>query len=194
MLLLKPRADISYQITHHRTIQLAAELLDPLLDILQDYERHGVGDLMVQLADKVNFNQLTNLIALLASLEDLALVQDEDTIAQVSESTQKLNLELMERSSTHHNPIVHLASPVTGGAHTFWRMEQLFLLAHARGIPQAEWTQYVWGILQNLNQVMIRNGEALENEADNLHELAQLKEQFVQFKFGLALRLGIVAA
>ena len=194
VLLLKPRADISYQITHHRTIQLAAELLDPLLDILQDYERHGVGDLMVQLADKVNFNQLTNLIALLASLEDLALVQDEDTIAQVSESTQKLNLELMERSSTHHNPIVHLASPVTGGAHTFWRMEQLFLLAHARGIPQAEWTQYVWGILQNLNQVMIRNGEALENEADNLHELAQLKEQFVQFKFGLALRLGIVAA
>lgn len=194
VMLLKPRADIRRQITNHRTIELSAELLDPLLDILQDYRCHNVGDLGVRLAGAMNFGQLTNLIALLASLEDLATVQDEDTIAAVTESAQKLNLELLARSSTHHNPIVHLASPVTGGAYAFWRIEQLFLLAHSRGIAQEQWVAHVWDILKNLGQVMVRNGEPLQNEADNLAELEQIKTQFAAFKYAQALRLGIVAA
>lgn len=194
VMLLKPRSDIAYQITRRQTVNLKPELLDPLLDILQDNERHKVSDLMTQLAGRINFGQLTNLLAILASEEELAVVQDDDTIAQVTESAQKLNRELLARSSTQHNPIVHLASPVTGGAYTYWRIEQLFLLAHSQGIAPDDWEAFVWQILKRLGQVMIRNGEALQDEADNLQELAQLKAQFLSFKYGLALRLGIVAA
>lgn len=193
IMLLKPRAEIGYDVSNRRTTQLWPELLDPLLDLLQDNECHEVGDLIRALAGRVNFHQLTNLIALLAGQDALTLVQDEADIAAATPAAHRLNHELLQRSSTQHNPIAHLASPVTGGAHPFGRIQQLFLLAHVEGVPPAEWTAYVWRILQALGQVMLRDGVALADEAANLAELEALKQQFLPHQFPLALRLGVVA-
>lgn len=193
VMLIKPRADIAYEISNRRTMHLLPELMDPLLDLLQDNNAHNVGELIRILHGRVHFHQLTNLLAILAAQDALALGQDDADIAAAVPSAHRLNLELLQRSATQHNPVACLASPVTGGAHPFGRIEQLFLLAHVRQVPQEEWTAYVWKILQELGQVMLRDGAALDNEADNLAELEQFRQRFLPYKFPLALRLGMIA-
>jgi hypothetical protein len=66
----------------------------------------------------------------------------------------------------------YLASPVTGGGIMLTRFPQLFLLALTEGNTQPqEWAKFVWDILSAQGQRIVKEGEKLSTEAENIAEL-----------------------
>jgi hypothetical protein len=73
----------------------------------------------------------------------------------------------------------YLASPVTGGGITVPRFHQLFVLARSQGHKQAEdWAKFVWGVLAMQGQRLVKEGQTLETEADNVAELTTQAQEF----------------
>lgn len=70
-------------------------------------------------------------------------------------------------------------SPVTGGGVNVARFPQLFLLARDKGKKDPkDWAQFVWGILAAQGQRMLKDGKALETEAEQLAHLTEMAEDF----------------
>ena len=75
--------------------------------------------------------------------------------------------------------MIFLASPLTGGGHEVRRFQQLFLLAFKNGKKSVnEWAQFAWTVLSAQNQKMLKAGQVLESEEDNLAELNMLAQVF----------------
>lgn len=75
----------------------------------------------------------------------------------------------------------YLASPVTGGGISVGRFQQLFMLAHQDNCKDAgAMAKYVWQILNGQGQKMLKSGEPLNTEAENLAELQSLAKDFIE--------------
>ena len=75
--------------------------------------------------------------------------------------------------------ISFLASPVTGGAVTVGRFQQLFLMARAQGAKQpADWANTTWALLQAQGQRILKDGQTLQSAEDNLAELNAQAQAF----------------
>jgi hypothetical protein len=75
--------------------------------------------------------------------------------------------------------VIFLACPLTGGGHAVRRFQQLFLLAFKNGKKSVnEWAQFAWTVLSAQNQKMLKEGQVLESEEDNLAELNMLAQVF----------------
>ncbi|TXM72921.1 methyltransferase domain-containing protein [Methylobacterium sp. WL69] len=81
--------------------------------------------------------------------------------------TEVLNGVFLERArfSTDHN---FLASPVIGAGVSVDRINQLILLSQRK---KADPVHFMWGILSAQGQKLVKEGKALETEAENLSEL-----------------------
>ena len=79
------------------------------------------------------------------------------------------------------NDFGYLASPVTGGALTINRFQQLFLLARHQGKKQPqEWAQFVWQHLEALNQRLTKEGQPINSAEENLAELNRQATEFAE--------------
>ncbi|WP_282092980.1 class I SAM-dependent methyltransferase [Epibacterium ulvae] len=86
-----------------------------------------------------------------------------------------------------------LASPVTGSGHEVDRFEQLFLLARSEGHETPDsWAQLAWTILAPQGQRLLKEGEILEKDEDNIAELQYRAERFATQKLPVLQGLGIL--
>jgi hypothetical protein len=117
-------------------------------------------------------------VTVLAGAGYLCSVQDEGDIQQAKESTARLNSQLI-RNARINSETTHLASPVTGGGVAVSRFHQLFLMAIGQGLKQPQqWAQFVWGILRQEGQRILKDGLVLENPEDMLIELKARADEF----------------
>ena len=121
------------------------------------------------------------------------LVQDEETVAAARPRCRALNRYLLQLSRVSGD-VPYLVSPLSGGAITYDRINQLFLLAYSEGKKKpAQWVDFAWQALQAQQQLLIHQGEVLQTEAENRTELKRLAAHFADKVLPTALTLEIVA-
>jgi hypothetical protein len=128
----------------------------------------------------ITFPQLLQAITVLLGQGHLGFAQDVQTQQAVQARCDRLNLWIANRSR-EYGDIQFMASPVTGGGVVVSRFEQLFLLGKQQGIgPPKEQANWVWDLLKRQGQRLLKEGKAIESEADNIAELAQQAYQFAE--------------
>jgi hypothetical protein len=106
---------------------------------------------------------------------------------------ERLNTHLIERSRVSGD-LSWLASPVIGGGVEVSRFQQMFLAARARGLKKPEdWARDAWGILLKQNQFLIKDGQTLQTEEENLNELSAQAKALAEKRLPLLKRLQVVA-
>lgn len=184
IVLTVPRADVSLKVTGSLGEATMQEgVYNPILDMLADHKVKTLGRLEQELQsvaaeDSINFTQLLQAVMVLGANGAVAAAQDESIAQKLKKQTEKLNRHLMLKARSAAD-IVVLASPVTGGGVTVGRFAQLFLLARESGKKEpADWAKFTWDILAAQGQRLLKDGKALEDPAENIH---QLTEQALEF-------------
>ncbi|MBK5969032.1 MULTISPECIES: class I SAM-dependent methyltransferase [Thiorhodovibrio] len=164
-------------------------LYTALLEILTDHQPRTFAQIEQALVGKkIAFAQLWETVRILAGGGHLHLAQDEAVASERRTHTDALNAHLMQQARGS-DAIRFLASPVTGGGIHVDRFHQLFLLARQQGRQMpADWAAFVWEQLKAQGQRVLKEGKALESEADNLAHLTGEAESFA------AKRLAVMEA
>ena len=106
--------------------------------------------------------------------------------------TKALNQVLLKKARENNN-LQCLASPVTGGGFGIGRFQQLFLLALTEGEKHPDdWAGFVWEILSNQGQRIIKDGKPLEGPEENLAELKSQAAEFEVKNLSVLRSLGII--
>ncbi len=111
--------------------------------------------------------------------------EGEETRAQ---SARRFNTAIMKRAR-FSTELTHLASPTTGGGIGVPRFSQLFLLAEQEG--HADAPNYVWDVLSEQGQRLVKDGKVIEGAKGNLAELASLHQTFVAQQLPVLKQLDI---
>jgi SAM-dependent methyltransferase len=179
VVLTTPRDSVPNKIEGARgEAQLNEAVYGPLLELLASHLPQTVGELESALAGRVGFAQLLQAILVLGGSGHLHLAQASERLTQVKPSCDRLNRSLMQKARSS-NDINYLASPMTGGAVSLDRVQQLFVLARLEGFQDtSQWAQFAWSIFCAQGQKLIRDGQTLDDAESNLRELARLAEHF----------------
>ena len=183
VILAKPRTEISLTINGSLgEAVLQADVYVPVLDLLAALKPMSLKEIQGGL-ERLNgisipFGQVLEAVMVLSSNGTVMPVQPETTIQACRHQTAKLNTHLMNKARGS-NDLNYLASPVTGGAITVTRFKQLFLLARQEGqLQPQDWAKFAWNILAAQGQRLVKQGQALQSDHDNL---AELTEQAIRF-------------
>lgn len=191
VLLIKPRDMISIEIKNYQAVDFKKDLFEALIQNLADYQEHSVASLCQKLESIIPQQVLFNMLAILNGRGELVIVQPKDIVEANKYYCQKLNQEIIDRVFTN-NMINYLASPVSGGAISYTSVEMLFLSAYKNSLGQEKWIEYVWGIMQKMNQLLVKDGQSLLSEEDNLAELERMKNIFIEEKLRIAINLAVI--
>lgn len=194
VLLTTYRSDVKLQVTGSLgQANLTESIYTPILDALSDYKVKTLGQLERELeGNEITFTQLTQAMMLLVGAGYLNIAQDESTITNARRQSDKLNTYLLNKARAGGD-ISYLASPVTGGGIPLGRFQQLFVLAYTNGKRQpAQWAQYAWKILTLQGQKLLKDGNTLESEEENMAELTAEAEVFFEKQLQILKSLQIL--
>ena len=185
--------DIKYEINGPvGNVSLHKDIYKQIVDLLSDYKIHKVADLQQELPEDFKQTWLFESLAILHSQGAIVLVQDDDVINEVKEKCDKLNAYVMQQSLVSPELTV-LVSPLTGTALSFGRFPLIFLHAYIQGKKkQADWVDYAWQALKKNNQLLLKDGNTLQEEKDNIEELNSMVDSFEKYTLPVAKRLKIV--
>ncbi len=182
VVLTQPRADVSLKVTGslgEATLQEAVYV--PLLDQLADHKVKSLAQLESALIPAgISLAQLTQAVVVLCASGALCPVQEEAVATKARKHTEKVNQHLMLKARSN-SELGYLASPLTGGGVGVPRFHQLFLLGRLQGLKQpTEWAQFAWNTLNAQGQRLVKDGQTLQDPADNLAELTAQAQAFAQ--------------
>ena len=171
---------------------LNAPVYQPILNALADHQPHTLGELEARLAGQgIKFAQLLEAIVILVGKGDVAVAQPSEAIEAARVKSARLNHQLASLSRGMQE-LAYLASPVTGGALPVGRFQQLFLLAQTEGATTAaDMAAFVWRLLSAQGHRVAREGEALMRPEDNLVELTQRAQAFIDIYHPMLQTLGV---
>jgi hypothetical protein len=152
---------------------------NPLLDLLSDHKPMSIGQLadIVQ-AQGITRPQVVQAAMVLIGAGYATAVQTTEPSERVRAQTERLNAMLMHKAKGD-GQVAYLASPLSGGGFAVGRFTQLFLLAIKEGhLGSGRWAKYVWDILSAQGQKIIKDGQVLSTEQENLAELASQAQEF----------------
>lgn len=179
----KPRGTISLVLEGALGVaDLAADVYDPILDYLADYQPHTLGDIEQALAahGKIGLQEIVQAMFIFTHRGEIQSAQSEHTIEAVRENAHKLNQHLMDRARGSAE-VYFLASPVTGGGIEISRFQQLFLLAYQQGLNQPQQlAQFVWSILEPMGEGVMKYGRTLHGAEESLAELHERAADFLR--------------
>jgi SAM-dependent methyltransferase len=135
----------------------------------------------------LSLDQIWEAVLVLSAIGSVAALPTHAPDAEAAGRAGRLNRELCRRAAAS-GEIGFLASPVTGGALSVGRISQMFLHAHALG---EEPVDYVWSTLSGLGERMIRDGEILQDDSENLAFLRDMHERFETRELPILRRVGI---
>jgi hypothetical protein len=180
VVLTSHRADVSLTLNGAvGEISLSEAIYAPVLDSLANHQPQSLGQIEQAMQDQgISLAQIMLLTMVLAGTGHLALVQEDAVVQAAKPKTDKINTHIMQ-GSRGSNEVGYLASPVTGGAVTVNRFQQLFVLAIQQGLQTpAQWAAFVWSQLQLQSQKLVKAGETIESAEDNVAELTAQAEEF----------------
>ena len=121
----------------------------------------------------------------------LAVAQSAAQVQSAAPQAARLNAHLAELAQGSGD-ITFLASPVTGGGMHVNRFQQMFLHARAQGHAQpAQWAQRAWATLKAQGQRLLKDGQAIASEEDNLAELTRQAQEFADRQLPVLRALGV---
>lgn len=172
---------------------MSAAIYAPILDALADCQPHSIKQIEQSVKPQgVGLAQLLQALMVLAGAGHLATAQEATVAAEAKPAVEKLNAYLIDKARGS-NDITYLASPVTGGGIMVSRFQQLFLLAMKQGKRQpGEWAEFVWQLLRGQGQRIIKEGQALEADDENLAELMVQSKEFAEKRLPILQALQIV--
>lgn len=183
VVMTKPRGTISLVLEGALGVaDLAADVYDPILDLLADYQPHSLGEMEQALAGhgKIGLQEIVQAMFIFTHRGEIQSAQAAETIAAVRERSQRLNHHLIDHARGSGD-INYLASPVTGGGIEINRFQQLFLLAHHNGLNQApDLAAFVWSILEPMGEDITKYGRPLQTTEDKLAELTERAADFLR--------------
>lgn len=168
------------------------EIYDPILDALTDHKTKTVGQIEKAVASKnIGLRQIAQAIMVLASTGQVQPAQDPETVAAATPATKRLNAMLCDRARST-GEVNYLASPVSGGGVAVPRFPQLFLLAQSQGKKKpSEWADFAWEVLLAQQELILKDGKALQTQEENLAELRRQAEEFSTKSVHILKALGI---
>jgi len=193
-MLMTHRPDVPLKVTGALGEATMSEAVyNPILDVLADHRIHTLAQIEQAVREKgVSFAQVIQAALVLTGAGHLAPVQDDAVISKAKKHTDKLNAHLMNKARGSGD-ISYLASPVTGGGIMTGRFQQLFLLAKSQGKKQpVEWAQFVWEVLNQQGQRLLKEGKALETAEENLAELTTQATAFAEKQLPILKAQGVV--
>jgi len=180
LMLVSHHADVPLKVTGALgEASLNASIYKPVLDIIADHQPRSLGDLEAELSGTgITFAQLLQVVVVLTGAGHLLPVVSDAAADAAATTTARANTWLMQRARGSAD-ISYLASPVSGGGVVVGRFHQLFLLALLQGQQtSAALAQFVWDVLAQQNQRVLKDGVTLESAEDNLAELMRQAEEF----------------
>lgn len=179
---------------------MTESIYKPVLQALSDLHIHSIAELGSRLqstagAAPISFHHLNEALMLLIGKGDVVAVQDDAVIAQAKAGAARLNMHLMQLAR-HRADLSYLASPVTGGAVSVSRFDQLFLLClteWTKGTPPSamDLANFVWSVLLTSAQRILKDGKPLASEEANLAELTAQATAFMAKQLPLLRRFGV---
>nr|WP_317199145.1 class I SAM-dependent methyltransferase [uncultured Psychrobacter sp.] len=174
------------------TIALREDIFKTVVTLLSDHKIHQVADLQQQLPDDFEQNWLFESLAILHAQGHIILVQEDVVIEKVQEHCRRLNAYIMQQSLVSPE-LAALVSPLTGNATTYGRFHLIFLHAYIQGkTTREQWVDYAWQALKKNNQLLLKDGNTLQEEKDNIEELNQMVDSFEKNTLPIVKRLQIV--
>ena len=174
-------------------ITLNEKIYTSLINYLSDYKTKSLVEIEEQLS-KINipFPQILEAIMILIGIGVIGAAQDEESVAKVKSSTDKLNQIILDKSRSMQE-LSYLASPLLAGGIAVHRFNQLFILANKQGkkLPH-EWAKFAWEILSLQGQKIIRDGKTLESQEENLKELTSQATTFSQNELPILKGLQVI--
>lgn len=158
---------------------MAENVYGPILDYLSDNKAKTLLQIEQAVKDRnITFAQVLEAIMVLAGGGYLSSVQEESVAAKAKASSDKLNAHLISKARTSSD-IRYLASPVTGSAVAVGRFHQLFLLAYRQGMSEpSAWAAEAWRIFREQGKKVLKEGQVLSTDEENLAELKTQAEIF----------------
>lgn len=165
----------------------------PFLDFVGDKGAVSIAEIEAALSrHDVTLSQVVQSAIVLAGAGHLGIAQDSGTVGELKPRVQELNKKIINGSKSSSD-VMFLGSPVTGGGVSVGRFQQLFLLAYLEGNKEpASWAEYVWSILKEQGQLIMKEERKLETEKENLEELNYLANEFASKGLIVLNRLSVV--
>ncbi|PAF54533.1 hypothetical protein BKH42_01085 [Helicobacter sp. 13S00482-2] len=184
VVLIEPRENIELSIDVHagtfaKRFNLSEELYGSFLDILADHKPKTIAEIIKSGNGKFdNLAQIIEVITVLDTKRVLRYAQSDQEVDLVMEKTHRLNFDILQRAITEDNISV-LGSALLGEGIEINRFEKLFLLAIIEGRKTLkEHIDFVWEILKSQNQTIIKQGQLIESEEDNIKEIESFAKVF----------------
>ena len=192
-LLLTNRQDISLDIDSRLgKTQLLPTIYEPIFNLLSDYKIHQMADIEKALTDNMTQSQLFEALTFLYAKGCIVLVQDDQTVKAVQNRCDQLNAYVLQQSLVEPN-LKTLTSPLTGGGFNFSQFDLIFLYAYQQEKHKPEQLADVaWQALKRQGKHIIKEGQTLQTEDENLAELTRLATNFIGNALLIAQRLLIV--
>ncbi|MDI9336168.1 MAG: methyltransferase regulatory domain-containing protein [Gammaproteobacteria bacterium] len=174
--------DITLQISGSLgSVTLNESVYKPILEYLGDNKVHTVKEIETTLmAQGVNLPQIFQSVLILSGMGVLHLAQDEEDLTECMTKAERYNKYTLEKTLTStNNTHNYLACPYSGGGMPMGRFEQLFLLAYKQGRQTSQgMAAFAWDILKSQGQKLIKSGNVVESEEENLVEMNNLASNF----------------
>ena len=183
VVMTKPRGTISLVVDGALGFaDLSAEIYDPILDLLADYQPKTLGEIEDALAkvSKIGLQEIVQAMFIFTHRGEIQSAQTDEMSTQAKTKTDRLNAFLIDRARGSGD-VKYLASPVTGGGIEVNRYQQLFIYGMQQNCKTAiALANFVWWILEPLGEVMMKNGHLLDSTEANLAELESRAEDFLR--------------
>ena len=184
IILTVPREDVSLKIiAKQQTVTMKEDIYVPILDALADHRVVSLNELHEKARTRNNklvFSHVVDAVMVLAGRGYVSAAQDNEQVALARERTGRLNDHLVGNARSGRE-ISYLASPVTGGGVGANQVQQLFIDAKKNGaVTPKQLSSAAWELLSRQNRRTIKDGKPVETEADNLEELSNRAQKFLQ--------------
>jgi hypothetical protein len=171
-MLVTPRADVPLKTNGALgEANLAEAVYMPVLDALANHQPKSIEELERSVAKSVSFPQLIQAIIVLTGAGHLQSVKPSTGGKTDRTYTERVNRHLMEKARSS-GEISYLVSPETGGGLAVNRFQQLFLQSRQQGKKSPEdWAKDTWAVLRAQGQSIIKEGQTLKTDDENIKEL-----------------------
>ena len=193
IVLVVPPKEVTYKATGAQgEISLNEDIYRPFVDLLAEHRPKTLGDIENALAPrKINLGQVMQAAMILIAKGSAYATQDAAAANQAKPATDRLNRQLIAATAMGKEMPL-LASPLTAGAVPVPRIHQLFLMSlHGGRTTPQEWAHDVWGVLVSLGQKLLKDGKAMETQAENMAELESKAAEFEANQLPIYRALGI---
>jgi hypothetical protein len=171
--------------------ELRADFYNPLVKVLAKCPDGSatVGELMASKElGMLNRAQIWEVLLVLTGAGYVAPTSKSSTPAEDGAASRALNDRLMQRAEAGAG-VDYLAAPRLGAATLVPRIDQMFIIAlKAKEKDPAEWVRK---ILVSQGQLLIVEGETIQDEERTRQELKKMFDNFVTTKADLLKRLGV---